>query len=269
MARYWDNKEVAGRGTKYCLVIDPEDGTHPIRTYGWSQDEVLEKIARTAETAQQTIGRLRNTPAPAAPAAPARTAAPAASRVKPLSTEEQMQATADLSNPAKAPEAVKTLLRGVGFDVDQSRIHDDARRIGAIAQEWERRNPEFPMDPRNQRLLLDKAILMVGFQNITPEVLDAAYRELLAHDMLFESSREPVVTPPNAPNGNSDSRIDRQPIATSYRQTDLRGSAPVVNRKPKYTRAEIDALNSKQLRDKIENEPGFKDWYNHEFSAAG
>lgn len=263
MARRWDNQEVAGRGTKFCLVIDPEDGTNPIRTYGWSKDEVLEKVAKTAETAQQVINRQRA----GAPAAQVRPAT--------ISSEEQMQATADLSNPAKAPDAIKTLLRGAGFDVDQERLKNDANRVAVIAEEWERNNPDFPKDDRNKRLLMDKACLMVGFINITAEALDRAYQELQARNMLFEDApsteeegQEETPIPTNAPSGNSATRIDRTRTATSYRRAELRTTTPSGNREPKYTRADVDAMNSKQLRDKIENDPAFVKWYNSEFSAA-
>lgn len=274
MARYWDNKEVEGRGTKFCLVIDPEDGTHPIRTYGWTQEEVLDKVARTAETAQQVINRQRATVQPAAPAARP-TAAPVRTTVKLPTSEELMEATNDLSNPGKSTAAVKTLLRGAGVDVDSMKLKQDAERVGAIAQEWESHNPDFPSDVRNQRLLMDKALMLAGGRlgDITAEILDEAYRYMVANDILFavEETTEPndPPTPPDAPNGNSVSRMERPRTATSYRRTALNAPAtPVAERKPKYTRAEIDALNSRELREKIEREPGFKDWYDREFSSA-
>ena len=267
--RFWDNKEVQGRGTKFCLVIDPEDGTHPIRTYGWSMEEVMDKVAKTAETAQQVINRQRTAPPQQAPARSAQPAAQPASR--PLTADEQMQATADLSNPGKSPQALKTLLRGVGIDVDQMKLNEDTRRVAAVAQEWERRNPEFPSDERNSRLLLNTAAKNVGFANISAQALDAAYNELLRFDMLFDadSSQRQDTNPPNAPDGNSVTRIVRPRGATSYRSTTLRAPVPgAQSQKPKYTRTEIDALNSKQLRQKIEHEPGFREWYDREFSSA-
>ena len=269
MSRRWENKEVEGRGTKFCLVIDPEDGTHPIRTYGWSKDEVLEKVSRTAETAQQVINRQRNnSPANGNGSAPKPhvSSVPAAPKVTP---DEQMQATADLSNPAKAPGAVKTLLRAAGVDVDRERIRQDAERVAAIAQEWEGQHPEFAAsDERNKRLLLNTASAKVGFSNINAAALDAAYEELRRFDMFFTEAAIPEPSPlPNAPNGNS-ATVDRPRTATSYRTTSLRSGTPAVTTKPKYTVAEVDQLNSKQLREKIEREPGFADWYNREYSRT-
>jgi len=270
MARFWDNKEVPGRGTKFCLVIDPEDGTHPIRTYGWSESEVLDKVAKTAETAQQTISRLRSAPAPTSirpPNSPA--PAPAPTRPK-VTADEQMQATQDLTNPAKAPQAIKTLLLAAGVDVNRMITEEETRRVSAVAQEWERQHPDFPNDPRNQRLLIRTAALKYGFANITADALTATYQQLLNENMLFPVSDDPYnpPIPPNAPEGNPASRVERPRGATSYRSTALRGSAPVATTKPKYTRAEIDSWNSAKLREKIDHEPGFKEFYNSLMASA-
>lgn len=275
MSRRWENKEVPGRGTKYCLVIDPEDGTHELRTYGWSIEEVLDKVARTTETAQQVINRQRSTTATPQVAATSSDARSAATSVAPaprsLTAEEQMQATSDLSNPSKSPQALRTLLRGVGVDVDRMKFDEDVRRVTATAQEWESRNPDWPSSDKNNRLLLDKATLMVGFPNITAQTLDAAYRELSSRGMIFEIESEPQTpTPPgDAPNGNSAPRAEGPTrTATSYRSRALQSDIVVTPNKPRYTRAEVDTWTSRQLREKIENEPGFKEWYNGTFSRA-
>ena len=270
--RFWDNQEVPGRGTKYCLVMDPEDGTHPIRTYGWSKDEVLEKMAKTAEAAQQVINRQRSaqTQQPARHE-PARAAAPAQPTSRRLTADEQMQATVDLSNPAKSPEAIKVLLRGVGIDVEKMQQDENIRRVANVAQEWERNHPDFPSDERNQRLLMDKASLMVGFTNITAEALDAAYQSLLNYGMIFDSTGSQISqsTPQVPPDGSSATRIVRPRGATSYRSTNLRAVAPGTRREqPKYTRAEIDAMPSSVFRQKMDSEPGFREWFDREFSSA-
>lgn len=182
-----------------------------------------------------------------------------------------MQATSDLSNPSKSPQALRTLLRGVGLDVDKMKLDEDIRRVTAIAQEWESHNADWPSSDKNNRLLLDKATLMVGFPNITAATLDAAYRELSSRGMLFaiESDDTPLPTPSDAPNGNAATRSEGQTrTATSYRSHSLRSDVVVPATKPRYTRTEVDAMTSRQLREKIENEPGFKEWYNATFSRA-
>lgn len=261
--RRWENTEVAGRGTKFCLVMDPEDGTHPIRTYGWSMEEVLDKVAKTAEAAQQVINRQRAAkPAPATAAGAVLAAPPA----RAVTADEQMQATVDLGNPAKAPEAMRTLLRAGGIDVDKMKLDQDARQAAGVAQEWERAHPDFPHDERNQRLLMDRALLLAGgkLAQIKAQTLDAAHEYLLQYGMLFEAeaaNHEPE-PPPHALE-ETPAPVVRQRPATSYRRTALSGAAPVARREqPKYTRDDIRAMNSKVYREKLETEPGFKDLVN-------
>ena len=273
--RYWENVEVPGRGTKYCLVMDPEDGTHPIKTYGWSKDEVLEKVAKTAEAAQALINRQRNQPAQSgAPQAGSPAQFPAAATSagpKRLTADERMQATVDLNNPARSAEAVKALLSDAGVDVDKMKLDADAKRAAGIAQEWERSHPEFPSEERNQRLLMNTVLLRASgnLAQITAEMFDSAYNELVHFGMLFDSGENPSSNPPqNAPDGSSATRTVRPRGATSYRSTNFRASVPGARREPKYTRTEIEAMPSTVFREKVEREPGFREWYDREFSAA-
>lgn len=269
MARYWDDKDGNGKTLtdgRLCLVIESDDPNLPdIRTYGRDKEEVLDKVAKTAETAQAEIHRLRN----ARPAAtPSRSApeVPASGAPSRLTADEQARATVDLSNPAKVGNALKTILRGEGFDIDAQRFRDDTKRMADVAQEWERQHPDRVWkDERNQRMLIDAAVLHFGFrQTMSATAIDSAYEYLAERNMLHEV---PEVAPAVPPDGNSDSRTARN--ATSYRGNSLRGTPPaVVAPKPRYTRAQVDAMNSRVLRDKIENEPGFSEWYNKEFMAA-
>jgi hypothetical protein len=280
--RYWDNKEVPGRGTKFCLVIDPEDGTNPIRTYGWSEKEILEKVAKTAETAQAVISRQRTASSAVRQLAPVRTDLPPSVPKPGITTEERLQATNDLSNPAKSSQAVKTLLRGEGIDVDAMKFKEQTEQVARIGQEWEKRNPDFPVSDQNSRLLLDTAIrriaasrdvsYRVAFAGVTAEALDEAYAELLSRNMLFDvesNSLSQPITPSTPPNGNSDSRGDRPRSASSYQRNRLSAQTPPAKREPpKYTRAEIHAMNNKEFQRKVLDIPEVLDWYNREFSQA-
>ena len=264
MARYWDDKDGNGKKLtdgRICLVIEPDDKNLPtIRTYGRDKEEVLDKVANTAETGQAEIHRLRSA-RPATPTITAPTPSPTA-----LTADELARATADLSNPAKSAQAVKTLLKGAGFDADAQRFKDDTRRMAETAQEWERQHPDkLWSDSRNQRLLVDTAILHCGFhRSMSAEALDAAYAYLLERNMLFAVEE---VIPAVPPDGNQDSRT---PVhnASSYRSNALRATPPARVEKPRYTDAELEAMNSRQLREKIEHEPGFREWYNQRFAAA-
>lgn len=269
--RYWENdgNPIPERRNQYCYVIDPEDGTNPMRTYGATKEEVMDKVAKTAETGQALISRQRQELAQRSPT-PTRT--PAAPRATMPSADDVMLATADLTdNPGKAPAAVKTLLKAAGFDVDAMQHDSDVRRVSAIAETWERNNPDFPDDERYSRLLMDRATLMVGFKNITAEVLDSAYADLRTMGIRFEgdeSENNNERQPPTPPDGSQATRVVRQ-RGTSYDRLQLSGTPPAPRtQKPKYTRADIDAMNSKQLQDKIKNEPGFVEEYDRMLSTA-
>jgi hypothetical protein len=278
MARYWENdgKPIADGSGRLCLIMDPEDGTHPIKVYGRTKDEIFEKVARNAETAQQQINRMRNAPGPAAstPGAVSPAAPPAVQR-RPVTADEVMLAAQAVTNgdTGKMGSALKTLLRAEGFDVDEMQQERMIRTVRSTAAAWEKAHPEWPGSDRNNRLLIDKAAQMVGFQNITAEVLDRAYAELLRYNMLFdeESTATSTVEPtePTQTPGMETPRVVVRPRnATSYTRNSLRAAPPAARREPLYTRAQVDQMNSRQLRDKIEQEPAFAQWFNEEFSTA-
>lgn len=273
--RYWENdgKPITDGSGRFCLVMDPEDGTHPIRTYGRTKEEVYEKVARTAETAQAQINRMRNAPAAAAPSGAAAPSAPLAPRRATVTAGEIMEASQAITNgeTAKMANAVKTLLRSEGFDVDELRQTQVRTQVAATARAWNQQHPEFPDDDRNARLLIDKASLMFGFQNITAESLDAAYAELVRMGMIFDEiapaplpSNNPTPTPAQ---GTETPSVARTRNATSYSRNNLRAVPPAARREPLYTRAQVDAMTTKELREKSQD-PVFAQWYNEEFSTA-
>ena len=272
MARYWDDKEIPGRGIKFCLVVDPEDGTNPIRTYGWSKDEVLEKVAKTAETAQATINRLRAQPQQAQQTA-AKVETPAAPVMQKPTPEEMIEASINITDPARATSAVKTLLRDAGLDLDAQERTRKINKAVEVFANWEKNTPAFPADLRNSRILYDRALILANGkpEMVTNELLDEAFAECTARGTMFEPEpeNEQEVEPQRASSGNSETRVrPRGVAASSYRRTDLSASSPSTNRKPKYTRAEIDAMNTKEFQEKVLEVPEVLAWYNRELSAV-
>ncbi len=213
--RFWDDKDANGNKLtdgRVCLVIQNPDMPE-IRTYGKDKDEVLDKLANTAETAQLQISRMRKTSSSAPPASPAArpTGAPPAN----APNGDLVTAVADLANPQKAPQAIKTLLRAGGVDVDRQARADAARRMGDVAEQWEKEHPEYPKDPRNDQILMNKALLLAGGPwRVTADIISAAFEELQRLEMLFE------VAATVQPGGNPDSRTVRN--ATTYRRNSLR-----------------------------------------------
>jgi hypothetical protein len=284
--RFWDDKDANGNKLtdgRICLVIKSDD--HPdmpeIRTYGKDKDEVLDKVAKTAETAQGQIHRMRKTPASTIP--PARpTSAPAA-----ITTNgDLVTAVADLSNPQKAPQAIKTLLKAAGVDVDQQAQAQRLRNAAAIAEKWQNERSDYPADPRNDRIVMNIAARMAGGPGrITAEFLDAALEEAQRLELLHEprvaspESREALATQDLGlgtrttvqPGGSPDSRTVRN--ATSYRRGSLRSPEPAPaprgdSAKEAKWRLILEKGTGKALEDAIRNQPGFSEWVDKQFAKT-
>jgi pyruvate/2-oxoglutarate dehydrogenase complex dihydrolipoamide acyltransferase (E2) component len=151
MIAYWTDKRPNGQPIEaetFARVIDLEDGTNPIWTYGKTVDEVLQKIERQNGNAQLALAR-RATAQPNAPAQGAPTATPAAPRRR-LSADEVMQLTTDLQNPAKAAAAIVKLAADE-TGVDPQRVAMD--NFKKLAAEWEDEHEEFYQHPGNRTLL--------------------------------------------------------------------------------------------------------------------
>lgn len=246
MKAYWlNNGEPLTEGKhagRYGRVTDLEDGTNPVTTYGASKDEVMGKIERTMMHAQQHMARAA-APKPPAPANPPKTA-PAVRRTQ-LTPEETMQATADLTDPAKAPQAVRRLVESAtGLNFDELTLE----AFGNTCQAWQNSHPEFFDHPTNVKLIADNAIMRAGgMKNVNAAVLDLVYRDLLAGNFLLSqdelATNDQPQTPAAPPEQTPASRADSRPrnFATGHRSTQLQ-SRQGVTWKPKYTREEIDTM---------------------------
>jgi hypothetical protein len=257
MARTWMNDGKPTDDGRLCLIIDPENGTQPIRVWGRSKEEILEKAAKTVEHGARTISELRAqiTP-PSISKTPASAPPPVSKRT--LSVEEQMRLTADLSNPAKAPAAVRKLLEfETGLDLKEMQHAKTMERIANIQANWSYSHPEFPKHPVNYKLINDAATLRVGYENITAEVMDQVYHELSASGLLVAAEESQPPTPTVPPDETPATRTVRPRGATSMRRTFASPAPAAASRQPKYTKAQIDAMSSAELRRRMETEPGF------------
>jgi len=269
MSSHWSETDANGKpltdGRK-CYVIenDADPTMPPVYIYGKDVEEVLAKAAKTIETGQGTIHRMRTTkPAPPAPARPAAT----------VTAADVQTATADLNNPAKAAKAVKTLLKSEGVDLDQQAMDAAIGNIKRIAKAWELANPTFPRDKRdpgqrNERILMDRVLKLAGRdpKKVTVEHFDAAFTELLSERMFFDVTPEPATVQPD---GNRDSRTV---TATSFRGTSLSSREPAPVRRESDTEKEWRRIatngTSRELRQAIEKVPGFKEWMDKSFAQT-
>jgi hypothetical protein len=243
MKAYWLNDGKPGPDGRFCRVTDLEDGTQPIKVYGRTQEEVFGKIERTMMTAQAMVsqGRTANQPGPKAASAP-----PAPGRTLTLNADQQMQATADLSNPAKSPDAARRLVESAtGIDLEVLAAQQFAHR----AEIWQASHPELRGSKFNIKLIADNARMRCGGQlkNVTAAALETVYQELKADDYLVTeeelSARNEHEALPVQPNGNSELRTEQtgRTFATSHRGSRL-GAQQTPTWKPKYTREQIDRM---------------------------
>lgn len=164
-----------------------------------------------------------------------------------------MRATADLSNPAKAGEAVATLFEAeTGLDPQQLIL----QKFGTVAQQWEIDHPEFFAHDGNRRLMAQEAAgLAGGLGRVTIDYLTQAFNNLRAKGLLFDgtaqdNNREPS---PTFPDESQVQRLQERPrprFATGARSTTFRPQAPA--RTLKYTEEQIRTMPLSKSRRLIE-----------------
>jgi len=258
MATHWLNEGKPLADGRICLIIDPEDGTDPLRIWGQTTDDVLAKAAKTVEHGARTITRLRTQSHPPATSGTSNGGATTTAQVPTsLTPSQQIQLTADLTNPNKAPAAVVKLMQHeTGINFEEQAREAIKLRISTMQQEWERQHPEFPDSKINRKLMTDTAALRVGYENITAEVMENVYNHLQAEGLLVPADevtgQPPTVQPPET----ADTRTVRPRGAASYRRT-ATAAPPTAQQSQKYTRESINAMNSTEYRRKLETDPEF------------
>lgn len=267
MARTWLNEGKPLADGRLCLVIDPEDGTNPIRVWGRSREEILDKAAKTVEHGIRTITGLRtqihSTAPPPSSASAKKPNGEAPAHPTKLTAAEQMQATADLDNPSKAPQAITRLLEHhTGIDFQSMQQKETLERIATIQANWSAGRPDFPQHPTNYTLLNNAATIRAGgYEKITSEIMDEVFNELLAQGLLVEPGEPPAEEEPPPPTVQPaetlESRTVRPRGATSHRRTATGAAAVVPAQTPKYTREQIQAMTSAEYRRKLETDPAF------------
>jgi len=266
MNAYWTTTKTDGTPItdgRLCRVVDPEDGSTPIRVYGRTEAEIFSKIERTMMTAQATLARGRDQGSVVRDQGPTqRPPAPTAPNPAILTPDETMRLTQDLQNPAKSADAAYRLAES-----ERAKRADAQESYLAICRQWSANHPEFYGHQFNRNLLITSALLSVGndITRITLEVLDNTYRYLEGRgDLLTESD----VTPKASENDNHQTStaqpggtlevVPERPTngvvsASSHRSNRL-GAPQQPQWKPKYSLEEISKLTTKETA--ALNQPG-------------
>lgn len=234
-----------------CRKIDLEDGTNPIYVYGTSQEEVMGKIEQMNANAQIALQRVKT-------AAP-RAAAPVPAR-REISPDQVMQATVDLENPAKAGQAIETLLEAqTGLSLSDLATEKFATR----AMEWEREHPDFFGHPGNRELVGRHARALAGGSPAatTKEHFTRAFEELQAQGLLFEGPEasgdrnDPPPSQNNPVTFPAETQVQRErPRGTRFATgaNSLRfgsGHNVPTGKTPKYTKQQIDTMPLEKSRE--------------------
>lgn len=272
MARYWENSGNPLPDGRLCFVVDPEDGTHAIKTYGKTKEEVLDKMAKSFEHGQRLITKQRSvqrsTNSPVIPTA----SVPSQKRTK-LTPDETLTAVAELANPAKAPEAVVRLVESAtGVDLRAQAKRDAEIKAGQLAERWGANHPELEDCSRAEKRLLIMTAMQIagGIENITDASLDSAFQSMLNQGYFSGEPGEYVEPEPHpqpsnqiptsATPGNGNPRTTVRPrIASSIRSSSLRATPPAATprNKPMFTRAQVDAMSGDELAEKMKTIDGF------------
>lgn len=247
----------------FCWKIDLEDGSHPVFTYGKTQDEVLQKLASQNAHAQMALARRTAPPAQSAPV----TEVPARRQISP---DQVMQATADLQNPAKSGDAIATLIESAtGVDIRKQAIKD----FGATARAWQAETPDFFPHPGNVELMANRAIVLAGGNPalVTKAHFTKAFDALSTSGLLFEAPQDNHNPPSNSfPDESQVQRTERPRgtrFATGSRSTSFQRQ-PAMTRTPKYSEAEIRRMPIAQSRALIDsNDKDYAESCDHWFSG--
>jgi hypothetical protein len=269
MKAFWSTTKPDGTPItdgRLCRVVDPEDGSIPIRVYGRTQDEVFSKIERTMMTAQSTLSEVKR-PAGPKPLAFNIDDPPAPRNTSILTADETMRFTADLQNPATSARAAARLAES-----HRAVLEEEVGKFKRIAEAWQSTHPELKDSLFNKKLITDNARMRAGgLSKVTAEVLEHVYQELTAGGYLVTEEELPASDEPLTPAVQLEGIQDPVPTrprsavvsTTGHRSTRL-GAPQAPRFSPKYTLADLNRLTTRETAELNKpTHPGHK-----EFEAA-
>jgi hypothetical protein len=248
------------------ILIDFEDGvSQPQRVYAPDRDALLQKALTMYGNSHVRINELKRDVKPAAtpatPAAPAPAAAPAR-----MTDSEKMQASADITDPAKAGQAIVSLLKdATGVDLAQQARNDakaaEVTRLQGEVDKFMRENPDYPATPRNAELLRNHAFSHANGK-VTAADFTRAFEALQQLGVLESAptqeqppaagTGEPLAPPPPRSSGSTGAR----PSTLGAAPRQVPGGA-VMTRKQV-----LDMAGTDEYERRLKEEPGFRERVN-------
>jgi hypothetical protein len=253
------------------LLIDFEDGRpDPQYVYAPDKDAMLGKLATMYSNAQVRIAEVKGKgasspaqPTPA-PASSTQAATPAG-----MTPEERIQTVADLSDPAKAPDAVNRLVaEATGRDLKAEKVAEDAAkakeaeiaRLQGETQTFLAEHPDYYGSKRNAMLLRDRSLSIAQRNLVDASHFAQAYEELQEMGVLetapaqqSEQEDQAATTPPEPTNPPA----ARPRASTGMRPSAFRGAGRLPTG-PQLTRAEVEAMaGTDEYAYRLKHEAGF------------
>lgn len=239
------------------LTISPDGGGPASVFYGDTKEEIYDKVVIAQANANGRIHELRMTP-PNGGGSP-----PPASHPKALSPGERMETVSDLTNPAKAPEAiVKVVESRIGRSLDQMAADNLLAAQTAAAEAFTAQTPDWPDTEYNRRKMVSH-MRSQGYDLANIEHYKRAYAELSAAQLLQPAQApaqdgnapEDGLHQPNAENP-APPRPQRR-FSTGIRSSDVSGSAPMPTKRLKYTREQTTNISAAEYKRLMLSDPEF------------
>jgi hypothetical protein len=253
----------------FSATIDLEDGEAVQKFEGESHKEITDKLLIAQANATARIRELRKPATP--PATPPK--APLQFNKKPLTADERFTMAQDLSDPEKAPEAIRRAVEaelGAPLETVREKLQSDQDRdlqdqIAAAISQFRSEAKDFLPSQHNEDLIIKYGEL----HNYPPndvasyhQIWDALKQAGLAQVKVPENNVDPNNPQPgNDANGGLPPRSGTRPRLASSSTSLRRGDsddAPSGPAKSKYTREMIDAMPEDEFDRKLESEPGFR-----------
>jgi hypothetical protein len=271
MKTFWESEEEGN----YVAVVDMEDGSGQQRFEGATHKEVADKmmVAQANATAliKTQATKIKET-------APVEHAKPVTEfKAKPLSADERLEVTTDLSDATKAPEAVKKIVESaLGAPLDTVRERLGAQQQADLKAEREAICKAFIAEQADFMPCKHNWDLIIGMGDnlnlaFTRTNLDSIWEKLKTAGLAIlkpttdtppaddEAPAQPESTQPagGLPAQPAATTRPRGTVSTGLRAGDSSAVPPSGRATPKYTRKQINDMSAEEYDYKFKNEPGF------------
>lgn len=274
MRTFWENDSeplAAGEHAgEYAATVDLEDGSPVSRYYGHSHKEVADKLLVAQGNASQRIRELRSESLRGQQ--PDALPATAEFRPRELTADERYNMAQNITDPVHSAEVIEQVVEaklGAPLETLRARLAqgDEEKRAASARAEalaFAEETPDYFACPHNITSMLN--YMKHRGLAYTRKNFAIAFEELKAVKLIvFAPSTENPATIPGAqpatatePTAQPTTR-PRLAASTGLRAADASANARPTGRAEKYTLAQIEAMSTREYRDKVSGEPGFRE----------